>query len=841
MTSEHWQRIEALYHSALEVSSEERTALLAQAEPDVRRTVEAMLAQEDSAEGVLDRPAWEQITVSSAKPFYSSEQRPTALAPGAQLGVYRIEAKLGAGGMGEVYRASDARLNREVAIKVSAAQFSERFEREAKAIAALNHPNICHIYDVGPNYLVMEYVEGAPLKGPLPPKQALKYAAQIAAALEAAHAKGIIHRDLKPANIIATSTGAVKLLDFGVAKQSGSEPADGQTQYDRIQGMGITQAGMVVGTPSYMSPEQAEGKPADARSDIFSFGTVLYELLSGRRAFTGGTTAATIGAVVHKDPDVLDAPPALEAIVRRCLAKSPDKRFQSATELRQALEASPATGVLQSRRKIVAAIALALMVIAAAGLALYLRSANARAQINSIAILPLEIRSNDRDADYIFDGITESVNNSLAQLRSLKVVPHSIALHYKGKTAESQKIGEALGVETVLTGRVAQRGDDLTIGIELDDVRSRKQLWGQQYNRKVADLLALQQDIAREVSQRLRSHLSPSDRRKLTKDATANPEAYQLYLRGQHFTSKFTKDGFNKGVSYFEQAIAKDPNYGAAYSGLANNYINQDDWFMPPKEAGPKARDAAKRALALDDSDVGAHVALAIEAQWYEWDWATAEQEFKRALELNPNSGGAHGYYSWFLASMGRVNEAVAEAERERQTDPTGSNANFTLGSVFVFTRQWDKAITQLRSAINLDSYYWFDHCFLGRAYEQKGRIEEAIEEFQRGLELDKEQAELWSGLGHAYAMSGKNAEVQEVLDHLKDLSSRSYVAPYNVAVIYAGLGDQDQTFAWLNRAYDERSYLLAVYLTTDSRLDNLHSDPRFADPSAANRAAGVR
>ncbi len=408
MTPEHWQRIEELYHAALEVSDGERTALLARADLDVQRAVEAMLAQEGSDEVMLDRPAWELANSAIEVP---SPQ----LAPGAQLGPYRLEAKIGSGGMGEVYRASDTRLDRDVAIKVSAAQFSERFEHEAKAIAALNHPNICQIYDVGPNYLVMEYVEGAPLKGPLPPEQALKYAVQIATALEAAHAKGIIHRDLKPANILTTSTGVVKLLDFGLAKQSGGEPAD-----DLAQAMGITQAGMVVGTPAYMSPEQAEGKPADPRSDIFSFGAVLYEMLAGRRAFTGSSTAATIGAVVHKDPDPLDAPPSLEAIVRRCLAKSPERRFQTATDLRQALEASPAIGVFQVRRKIVGVSAVGLLVIAAAGLVLYLRTADARGRIDSIAILPLDIRSNDPDADYISDGITESVTNSLARLPSLE-------------------------------------------------------------------------------------------------------------------------------------------------------------------------------------------------------------------------------------------------------------------------------------------------------------------------------------------------------------------------------------------------------------------------------------
>jgi len=751
------------------------------------------------------------------------------LSAGDKLGPYEILASIGAGGMGEVYRARDARLNRDVAIKVSGEQFSERFESEAKAIAALNHPNICQIYDVGPDFLVMEYIDGRPIVDceqpqAIPPDEALQLARQIAAALETAHGKGIIHRDLKPANILVTSGGVVKLLDFGLAKQNQDSLTDNETQ-----SIGITQVGTIMGTPAYMSPEQAEGKPADARSDIFSFGAVLYEMLAGRRAFSGGSSAATLGAIVHKNPELLNAPPALEAIVRKCLSKSPDGRFQTATDLRQALEEASTRGISGFKRRAIAlAIAVSLLVIASAGVFIYLR--RSKAGIDSIAVLPLENRGNDPDAEYISDGVTESINNSLARLPSLKVTPHSVALHYKGKAMDVQKVGDELGVQAVLTGDVRQRGDDLTINVELDDIRNGKQLWGEQYNRKVADLLAVQSDIAREVSQRLRSQLSVEDQQKLTKGSTDNPEAYRLYLKGKYYTNKLSKDGFGKGIDYFNQAIAVDPNYGLAFSGLAYNYVNQDDWFMSPNEAGPKTKNAAKRALAIDESDAGAHLSMAIVTHWYDWNWVAAEKEFKRAIELSPNNSDAHTYYSWFLAPMERYDQAIAESKLAQRADPQSGFAAFSVGAAFVFARQWDPAIEQLHRAIEIDPNFWFSHCFLGRAYEQKGKLPEAIVEFQRAVELEKDNAETWSGLGHAYALSGNRAEAQKILDHLKEVSAHSWVAPYNSAVIYAGLGDKNQAFALLDQAYKDRSYYLATYLATDARMDSLRSDPRFGE-----------
>jgi eukaryotic-like serine/threonine-protein kinase len=796
--------------------------------------VEALLLHGTSGDelgnGLLDRPAWEQTSGVLDPPVLQ-------FLPGDQIGPYRVDAKIGAGGMGEVYRAIDARLNRTVAIKVSAAQFSARFEREAKSIAALNHPNIGQIYDIGPNYLVMEYVDGLPVfssgQEPIPQEKALRLATQIASAIEAAHAKGIVHRDLKPANILVTGGGIVKLLDFGLAKQSTESSDPGLTA--TVQA--TTHAGMILGTPAYMSPEQAQGKAADTRSDIFSFGAVVYEMLAGARAFPGASAASALGALLHRDPDPLHPPSALTAIVFKCLAKSPGDRFQSATELLRTLEvaattsASPSVAPSKHARLpwLVWTIAGVLLLAVAIGLGIYLKNKKTQTgTIASIAVLPLDMRSKDPDADYISDGIAESINNSLARLPGLKVVPNSVASRYKGKAADFQKIGEGLGVQAVLSGSVVQRGDDLSIEIELDDVGNGKQLWGQQYTRKVADLLMVQNDIAREVSQRLRAQLSSADKQKLTLGSTSNPEAYQLYLKGQYYSSKYTKDGFDKGIDYLNRAIALDPGYAQAYSALAWNYINQDDWFIVPRDAGPKARALANKAIALDETDAEAHVVLAIENHWYEWDWAAAEREFKRAIELDPdNRSDAHGYYSWFLAAMGRADEAVKEARLLLERDPLSTGDNGNLGSVLVFAHRWDEAIQELRYAIDLDPNYWFDYNFLGRAYEQKGRLPEAIEAFKHGLTLEG-NTELWAGLGHAYAVSGDRGEANKVLDKLKEISAQRYVAPYNVAVIYAGLGEKDEAFDWLNRAYNDRSYLLPVYLNTDTRLDSLRSDPRF-------------
>jgi serine/threonine protein kinase/tetratricopeptide (TPR) repeat protein len=797
------------------------------------------------------------------------------LSAGDQLGPYKILASIGAGGMGEVYRAQDAKLGRDVALKVLPAEMAHdperlaRFHREAKALAQLDHPNIVTIHSVeecnGVHFLTMQLVEGRsldrviPASG-LPLEQIVEIARALGDALAVAHDKGIVHRDLKPGNVMVTNEGHVKVLDFGLAKDVRAANGGDLTLTSDSQ----TQIGVVMGTPAYMSPEQAAGRLLDHRTDIFSLGVVLHEMATGRRPFEGTSSAELVSAILRDTPpSVTDARPDLPSdlarIIRRCLEKDPSHRVQTARDVsnefrdlarQTSQKLAAATTSTSSSRAVPAAdsgiphadevsgvkrhaialtIAAILLVIGFAGVGIYLKGSKA-GQVDSIAVLPLENRSNDPEAEYISDGITESINNSLTRLPSLRVIPHSVASHYRGKSMDMRKVGDELRVQAVLTGSIAQRGDDLTVNVELDDVRNGKQLWGERYNRKLADLLAVQNEIAREVSQLLRSQLSAEDQQKLTKGSTDNPEAYQLYLKGKYYTNKLSKAGFSKGIEYFNQAIALDHQYGLAYSGLAYNYINQDDWFMPPNEAGPKTREAAQKALAIDESDGGAHLSMAIVTHWYDWNWAAAESEFKRAIELNPNNWEAHTYYSWFLAPMGRNDQSIAEAKRAQQADPLSGFANFNVGGALVFARQWDPAIEQLHRAIEVDPTFWFSHCFLGRAYEQKGKLPEAIAEFQRALELEEDNAEIWSGLGHAYALSGKRAEAQKVLEHLKGVSAHSWVAPYNIAVIYAGLGEKEQAFAFLDQAYKDRSYYLPTYLATDARIDSLRSDPRFVE-----------
>ena len=450
-------------------------------------------------------------------------------------------------------------------------------------------------------------------------------------------------------------------------------------------------------------------------------------------------------------------------------------------------------------------------------------------QIESIAVMPFVNESGNADVEYLSDGMTETLIKSLSQVPNLAVKSRSTVFYYKGKETLPKKIGEELGVQAVLLGRVGGRGDDLKLSLELVNTQTQDVIWSEQYDRKQSDIVSLQSEIAKDVSTKLKLKLSGADEARVAKTYTANPEAYQLYLKGEFYSSRYTKEGLAKGIEYYNRAIAIDPNYALAHNGLAYYYIVADDWHLSPKDSMPKAREAAKRALAIDETLADAHTSLAVVLNWYDWNWEASEKEFQRAIELNANDPRTRRCYAWFLVELGRVDEAIAEGKRAQQLDPLSPEVNTFLGQVLVLARRNEQAIEQMRKTVELDSNYWFAHDVLGRAFEQKGDISQAMAEYQRARQLEENVPELLALVGRAHALIGKKAEAQKTIDELKELSKRTYVPPYNFAIIYAGLGNKDEAFAYLNRAYDERSYYL-TWLKVDSQMDNLRDDPRFKD-----------
>ncbi len=680
----------------------------------------------------------------------------------------------------------------------------------------------------------MPYMEGETLRArlererQLPVDDVVRLVTLLASALDYAHAQGVIHRDLKPENILLQA-GQPVIADFGIA-----------LAVAQAGGSRVTETGLSLGTPHYMSPEQAAGeRNLDAKSDQYALGAVTYEMLSGEPPHTGPTAQAIIARLMSETPRSLRATrpavsPVVDVAVLRALSKTPADRFAACGDFAHALvggvgSASPAGSPVArvTRPRVAVGIAVAAVVLGVIGFGIYPRGGPR--SLDSIAVLPFDIRTNDPDGDYISDGITQSISNSLTRLPGVRVIPVSVGRDYKGKGMTSQQVGEELGIAAVLTGRVTHRGDSLGVDVELADIQQGKLLWGERFNRRLADLLAIQDDIATEVSRRLTS-LSSSDQRRLRRGSTDNPQAYQLYLKGMYFTAKFTLEGFDRGRAFFQQSLAIDSNYALAWDGLAWNFITAGDWFIPPREAGPAAKAAARKALAIDSTLASAHLSLALVAHWYDWDWPAAERAFSRAIAMDSANARPRDYHAWFLVSMGRYDEAVAEAERAQQLDPVSVEASQVLGMVLVLAHRYDQAITQLRAALDLDPNYFYAEDFLGRAYEQTNRMPEALAAYQRAVDLDKDNAENWSNLGHAHAVSGNPARARQIINDLKATARRTYVGPYNIALIYAGLGDKDQAFAWLERACDDGQALPILYMGNDARWDRLRSDPRYAE-----------
>ncbi len=733
--------------------------------------------------------------------------------------------------MGEVYRARDPRLDREVAVKVlpedllKGEEARARFEREAKLLAALTHPNIAAVFSFeeisssplssAPRHvLVMELLEGETLRGrldagPIPQREALDLALQAARGLAAAHQKGVVHRDLKPENLFVTRDGHLKILDFGLARRSDAAELGDVT--GKATATRHTEPGTVMGTVGYMSPEQVRGEVADARSDLFSLGAVLFEMLAGRRAFRRDTAVETLTAILREDPpEIFDSgsriPPALGAVVRGCLEKDPGRRLPSAEtlalRLREVIESSRPGGATRARRK---------------------------NTIDSVAVLPFVNGGNDAEQDYLSDGITERIIDTLSQLPKLRVMARSTVFRFKGRDGDPLAAGRALDVRAVLTGRLVRTVEAVRVQAELVDVATGFRLWGAQVDRTTRDLLEVEEVISREICEHLKFKLNAPERKRVSRHHTQDAEAYQAYLKGRHFWNKWTPDGMRAAIGFYEQAIERDPSYALAWCGIADAWgVLGNIKAVSPAEAFPRARSAALRALEFDPKLAEAHASLGFVRRFFDWDWPAAEREFKEAVRLNPGYATGRRWYGQFLSGMGRHEEAVAEVRHALDLDPLSVIIHTALGDVLFYARRTDDAIAVYRKALELNPDFQAGHGDLARALEHSGRVDEAIRGYQRAIALaGSSMADPSVGLANASAAAGRRDEALAVLEELKSRRDRQYVSPWGLASIYARLGETGSALEWLERAYDEHDSTL-VWLKVHPRFDGLRAEPRF-------------
>jgi len=771
---------------------------------------------------------------------------------------YEIIEELGKGGMGRVYRAFDKQLEEEVAIKFLKPEIAsdnknlDRFKNEIKLARKIIHRNVGRMHDLHEEkdsfFITMEYVAGEDLKsqlrrmGQVPVGKAVFIAQQIAKGLAEAHKLGIIHRDLKPHNVMIDKEGNARIMDFGISRSLGSRELTGE--------------GVIIGTPDYMSPEQAEGKEADARSDIYSLGVILYEMVTGRVPFEGETALAI--AMKHKtevprDPKLVNAqvPEDLSRVVLKCLEKDKEKRYQSADELYLELgkieKGIPATERVLTGRKpftskeitvkfslkkllVPSLVTVALIVIAIVILWRVIprkAATSARSARHSIAVLPFEDLSQAKSYESLCDGISETLINALTNIEGLWVPARTSAFFFKGKTLDVREIGQKLGVENVLDGSVQAAGDNLRVTARISNTQDGRQVWSEIYNRKMADIFAIQDDLAKAIVTVLKIKLLGDKGGPLVKNYTENLQAYNLYLQGRYFWKKRTAEDIKKAIDYFNQAVALDPKYTLAYVGLADCYLLLAQYGRSPiKDVLPKARTAVLKALEIDETLAEAHTSLAMIMKT-DWDWENAEKEFKRAIELNPNYTTAHQWYNILLKDMGRLDEATIEIKQALELDPLSLIINVNLGVLSYLKREYDKAIQQHLKTLELDQNFAQGRLRLGECYRQRGMLKEAIAEFQKARTLFGNSPYGLGELGNVYALAGKRDEAIDVLTNLEELLKQGYSVNYDIAYIHFGLGDRDKAFEYLERAYEQKENGMES-LKVDPSLDNLRSDPRY-------------
>ena len=869
MQTIEWKQIESIFFEAVSLPLEERESFIkmkTEGDSDLYSEVCILLENDSRRDIFLDEPlfslgarlfALDNETILKQKEFAS----------------FKLQKLLGRGGMGLVLLAEDKNLNRLVALKFLPAEFTDnpeiirRFQNEARSASNVSHQNVAHIYDFkeheGRYFLVMEYVPGRSLRqmireNAIDVNLAFEITLQIAAALSAAHNAGIIHRDIKPENIIVKDDGLVKVLDFGLAKSIGlDEFNDGFT--DSLMKTG---KGLIMGTTAYMSPEQVRGQEVDKTTDYWSLGVVLYEMLKGSRPFQGETRSDTVAAILMNETVPLtnfspEISAHLDKIIVRLLNKEPEKRYQNTQDLTQALlalkqkansdldlqsesqtvESIPArkfslteTGKKFNTKKNISLLIIFLAAIAAIvwlSINFAFTQTNS-APIKSIAVLPFIIEGGSTEQEYLSDGLTESLINRLSQFPELTVKARSSVFKYKGKEYVPQNAGKELSVQAVLTGRLIERGDELILNLEIVDVQNGSQIWGEQYISRKSDIISLQNSIAHDVSHKVKSKLSGTEEQRLVKNPTHNAEAYQLYLKGRFHWSKRTGKDMQKSIEYYDQAVALDPNFALAYAGLADSYVLLSGYAATsPHESFPKAKNAARKALELDESLAEAHTSLSYALFNYDWNFAESEKEMKRAIELNPNYSTAyHWYGNANLLAMGRMEESIAAMEKARDLDSLSLIINADLATSYLYAGKFDQAIELYKRTIELDENFYYSRIYLGRTLTLKGDYENAVKELKKAESLyDDPQVQML--LARTYVWQKKPEEARKILNKMTELSKQKYVSPYYLAEIHTGLGEKEEAFKLLEKALEMREGPM-VYLKVEPFFRELHGDPRF-------------